>query len=150
MRTYPENTEALKTKHNFSFPIDKVKLELIESNIILRHDIAFLLLKNRILNSLKKEKLFVNKLSSESFLDKKFNQSDRLKIYKAIKNQLPQPVNKSAKSSLYSLFHLAEKPKIDTRTSTIKELIFDLIKQNRSTIKGEFETFFKQDIDNLK
>ena len=135
MRTYPENTEELKNKHNFSFPIDKEKLEFIHNNIILRHDIAFVFLKYRILNSLKKQNLFENGLYSESFLDKKFNQTDRLKVYKAIKNQLPQPVSESKKFSLYSLFHLNEKPKIDPRVLTIKDLIFDLIKQNRVTIK---------------
>jgi hypothetical protein len=150
MRTYPENTEDLKNKHNFSFPIDKQKLELIHNNIILRHDIAFVFLKHRILNSLKTQSLFENELSSDLFLDKKFNTTDRLKIYNAIKSQLPQPERAPKKLRLYSLFHLNEKPKIDTRALTIRDLICDLIKQSRVTIKGEFETFFKDELDNLK
>lgn len=150
MKTYPENTEELEKKHSFSFPLDNKKLELIHNNVILRNDIAFVFFKSRILNSLKMQNLFENELSNESFLDKKFNQTDRLKIYKAIKNQLPQPASESKKLSLYSLFHLNEKPKIDTRVLTIKDLICDLIKQNRVTIKGEFETFFKDELDNLK
>ncbi len=60
------------------------------------------------------------------------------------------PVSKRKKLSLHSLFHLNEEPKIDTRVLTIKDLIFDLIKQNRLTIKGEFETFFKHELDSLK
>lgn len=150
MRTYPENTEELEKKHSFSFPLDNKKLELIHNNVILRNDIAYVFFKYRILNSLKRQNLFENELSSESFLDKKFNQTDRLKIYKAIKNQLPMPVSKRKKLSLHSLFHLNEEPKIDTRVLTIKDLIFDLIKQNRLTIKGEFETFFKHELDSLK
>lgn len=150
MRTYPENTEELEKKHSFSFPLDNKKLELIHNNVILRNDIAYVFLKSRILNSLKMQNLFENELFSESFLDKKFNQTDRLKIYKAIKNQLPMPVSERKKLSLYSLFQLNEKPKIDTRVLTIKDLIFDLIKQHRLTIKGEFETFFKHELDNLK
>ncbi|WP_452601975.1 hypothetical protein [Pontimicrobium sp. MEBiC06410] len=150
MRTYPENTEELEKKHSFSLPLDNKKLELIHNNIILRNDIAYVFFKYRILNSLKRQNLFENELSSESFLDKKFNQTDRLKIYKAIKNQLPMPVSKRKKLSLHFLFHLNEEPKIDTRVLTIKDLIFDSIKQNRLTIKGEFETFFKHELDSLK
>ncbi|MGH1388418.1 hypothetical protein [Kordia sp.] len=150
MRTYPENIEELEKKHNFSFPLDNKKLELIHNNVILRNDIAYVFFKSRILNLLKMQNLFENELSSESFLDKEFNQTDRLKIYKAIKNQLPMPVSERKKLGLYSLFHLNEKPKIDTRALTIKDLIFNLIKQNRLTIKGEFETFFKHELDNLK
>ncbi|WP_299677118.1 hypothetical protein [uncultured Tenacibaculum sp.] len=150
MRTYPKNTEELEKKHNFSFPLDNKKLELIHSNIILRNDIAYLFFKSRILNSLQTQNLFKNELSSESFLNKKFNQTDRLKIYKAIKKQLPLEVGDRKKLSLYSLFNLNEKPKIDTRISTINDLIFDLIKKNRLIIKREFETFFKHELDNLK
>jgi len=150
MRTYPKNTEELEKKHNFSFPIDDKKLEFIRNNVILRNDIAYVFFKSRILNSLKMKNLFENELSSESFLDKKFNQADRLKIYKAIKNQFPLPVSERKKLSMYSLFHLHEKSKIDTRVLTIKELICDLIKQNRLTIKEEFKTFFKPELDNLK
>lgn len=94
--------------------------------------------------------LFKNELLSESFLDKKFNQTDRLKIYSAIKNQLPMLVSERNKLSLSSLFQLNKKSKIDTRILTIKDLIFDLIKQHRLTIKEEFETFFKYELDNLK
>lgn len=150
MRTYPENTEELKNKHNFSFPINKEKLELIHNNIILRHDIAFLFLKYSILNSLKKQNLFANELSSNPFLDKKFNTTDRLKIYNAIKKQLPQPVTEGKKLHLYSLFHLNEKPRNHTKILTIRDLIYDLIKQNKKTIKEEFETFFKDELENLK
>jgi len=149
MRTYPKNTEELEKKHSFCFPIDNKKLELIYNNVILRHDIAYVLLKSRILNSLKMHNLFENELFSELFLDKKFNQTDRLKIYKAIKNQLPMPVSERKKLSLYSLFQLNKKPKIDTRVLTVRDLIFDLIKQQRLTIKGEFKTFFKPELDNL-
>ena len=53
------------------------------------------------------------------------------------------PVSERNKLSLYSLFQLNEKPKIDSRVLTIKDLIFDLIKQHRLTINGDFETFFK-------
>lgn len=150
MRTYPENIEELEKKHSFSFPLDNKKLELIHNDVILRHDIAYVFLKSRILNSLKMQNLFENELFNESFLDKKFNQTDRLKIYNAIKNQLPMPVSERVKLSLYSLFQLIEKPKIDTSVLTIKELIFDLIKQHRLIIKGEFGTFFKHELDNLK
>lgn len=150
MRTYPENTKELEKKHSFSFPLDKKKLELIQNNVILRNDIAYVFLKSRILNSLKMQNLFENELFSESFLDKKFNQTDRLKIYKAIKNQLPVPVSERKRLNLPSLFQLNEKPKIDTRVLTLKDLIFDLIKQHRLTIKGEFETFFKHELENLK
>ncbi len=150
MRTYPENIKELEKKHSFSFPLDNKKLELIHNNVILRNDIAYVFFKSRILNSLKMQNLFENELSSESFLEEKFNQTDRLKIYKAIKNQLPLPISEKKKLSLYSLFKLNEKPKIDTRVLTIKALIFDLIKQNRLTIKREFETFFKNELDNLK
>ncbi|GGG32083.1 hypothetical protein GCM10011344_36250 [Dokdonia pacifica] len=74
------------------------------------------------------QNLFENELSSESFLDKKINQTDRLKIYKTIKNQFPVPVNERKKLSLYSLFYLNEKPNINSRLLTIKDLICDLIK----------------------
>ncbi|MGG8495790.1 hypothetical protein ACQY1Q_05200 [Tenacibaculum sp. TC6] len=150
MRTYPKNTKELEKKHSFSFPLDKTKLELIQNNVILRNDIAYVFLKSRILNSLKTHNLFESELFSESFLDKKFNQTDRLKIYNVIKNQLPMLVSERNKLSLSSLFQLNEKPKIDTRVLTIKDLIFDLIKQHRLTIKEEFETFFKYELDNLK
>lgn len=150
MRTYSENIAEIENKHDFRFPIDKEDLELIHNNIILRHDIAFVFLKYRILNSLKKQNLFENELSSDPFLDKKFNTTDRLKIYNAIKNQLPKPLRESNKSPLYSLFYLNKKPKIDTRVLTIRDLICDLIKQNRITIKAEFEAFFKNELDNLK
>ncbi|RBW61423.1 hypothetical protein DS884_03695 [Tenacibaculum sp. E3R01] len=150
MRTYPRNTKELEIKHSFSFPVDKTKLELIQNNVILRNDIAYVFLKSRILNSLKMHNLFENELFSESFLDKKFNQTDRLKIYNAIKNQLLIPVSKRNKLSLSSLFQLNDRPKIDTRVLTIKDLIFDLIKQYRLTIKGEFETFFKYELDKFK
>lgn len=83
-------------------------------------------------------------------MNKKFNQTDRLKIYKAIKKQLPPEVGDRKKLNLYSLFNLNEKPQIDTSISTINDLIFDLIKQNRLIIKREFETFFKHELDNLK
>ncbi|WP_431164854.1 hypothetical protein [Tenacibaculum halocynthiae] len=96
------------------------------------------------------QNLFENELFSESFLYKKFNQTDRLKIYKAIKNQLPMPVSERKKLSLSSLFQLNQKPKIDTKVLTIKNLIFDLIKQHRLTIKGEFETVFKHELDKFK
>ncbi|WP_348722511.1 hypothetical protein [Tenacibaculum sp. 190524A05c] len=150
MRTYPKNTKELEKKHCFSFPIDKTKLELIQNNVILRNDIAYVFLKSRILNSLEIHNLFENELFSESFLDQKFNQTDRLKIYNAIKNQFPMLVNKKTKLSLPSLFQLNKKTKIDTRVLTIKDLIFDLIKEHRLTIKEEFETFFKYELDNLK
>jgi hypothetical protein len=150
MRIYPENLDELEKKHSFSFPLDNKMLELIHKNVILRNDIAFIFFKSRIIDSLKMQNLFEKELFSESFLEKKFNQTDRLKIYKAIKNQLPQPVSESKKLSLYSLFHLNKKPKIDTSVLTIKDLICDLIKQNRVTIKSEFETFFKDELDNLK
>ncbi|WP_417799747.1 hypothetical protein [Tenacibaculum sp.] len=150
MRTYPNNTKELEKKHSFSFPLDKTKLKLIQNNVILRNDIAYIFLKFRILNSLKMHNLFENELFNESFLEKKFNQTDRLKIYSAIKNQLPTLVTERNKLNFSSLFLLNEKPKIDTRVLTIKDLIFDLIKQHRLTIKEEFETFFKYELDNLK
>ncbi|CAL2075529.1 conserved protein of unknown function [Tenacibaculum sp. 190524A02b] len=106
MRTYPENSKELEKKHNFSFPVSEQKLESIRSNIILRHDIAFLFLKSRILNSLKKQGLFENELLLDSFLDKKINTNDRLRIYNTIKNQLPLPVKEHEKLALYYLLLL--------------------------------------------
>ena len=204
MRTFPENIEEFKQKHSFSFPIDSEKLALIQNNIILRNDIAFLLLKSRILNSLKKQNLFENELSSESFLDKKFNNTERLKIYNAIKNHLPQPVRENKKLLLHSLFQLivfllpwiiyiittskedtlklfsftypkffvllyvigillvrgfnkvfgnyfnTKKTIVDIRALTIRDLIFALKKQNRLVIKENFDTFFKNELENLK
>lgn len=204
MRTYPENIKELEKKHSFSFPIDSIKLESIRHNIILRHDIAFLFFKSRILNSLKKQNLFKNELSNDSFLDKKFNTTDRLKIYNAIKKQLAQPIRNNKELLLYSLFHLGvfllpwiiyiiityteetfklfsftnsksfvflfiigillvigfnyifggffknDKSQIDIRVLTIRELICDLIKQNRIDIKENFEFFFKNELENLK
>ena len=149
MRTYPENIEELEKKHSFSFPIDDKKLELIFENIILRHDIAYIFFKSRILNLLKQQNLFENEIYSASFLNRKFNQTDRLKIYKAVKNQLPMLVRERKNWSLFSLFHLNEEPEINTSVLTIRDLIVDLIKRNRLTIKGEFETFFKHELDNL-
>ena len=46
MRTYPKNTKELETKHSFSFSVDKTKLELIQNNVILRNDIAYVFLKS--------------------------------------------------------------------------------------------------------
>ena len=204
MRTFPKNIEELNDKHSFSFPIDSEKLALIQNNIILRNDIAFLLLKSRILNSLKKQNLFENELSNESFLDKKFNNTDRLKIYKAIKNHLPKPVRERKKLLLHSLFQLivfllpwiiyaittskedtlklfsftypkyfvflyvigillvrgfnkvfvnyfyTKETIVDIRVLTIRDLIFALKKQNRLVIKENFDTFFKNELENLK
>ena len=101
MRTYPKSIKELEKKHSFSFPVDKEKLESIRNNIILRHDIAFLFLKSRILNSLKKQKDFENEISLDSFLDKKIENIDRIKIYNIIKNQIPLPVKEDEKLILY-------------------------------------------------
>jgi len=146
MRTYPKNTAELAKKHSFYFPIDNDKLKIIYNNTILRHDIAYIFLKSKILNSLKTYNLFENELFSESFLDKEFNQADRLKIYKAIKNLHPLLVIERNKLSLFSLFQLSDKPKIDTRVLTIRDLIFDLIKKHRLIIKEDFKTFFNDEL----
>lgn len=149
MRTYPKNIAEISEKHSFYFPIDNDKLKVIYDHTILRHDIAYVFLKSRILNSLKIHNLFENELFSDPFLDKEFNQADRLKIYRALKNEHPLLVIERNKLSLYSLFQLNEKPKIDTSVLTIRDLIVDLIKKHRFTIKEDFKTFFKEEINNL-
>lgn len=106
MRTYPENIKELEKKRNFVFPISKQKLESIRSNIILRHDLAFLFLKSRILNSLKERNDFKNEASLDSFLDKRIANKDRIKIYNTIKSQIPLPLKKDNKLFLYSLLLL--------------------------------------------
>lgn len=102
MRTYPENIKGLEKKHSFSFPINKQKLDSIHSNIILRHDIAFLFLKSRILNSLKEQNKFEDEVSLDSFLDKEIGKIDRIIIYNTIKDQIPLPIKEPVKSVLYS------------------------------------------------
>ncbi len=104
MRTYPENIEELEKKHSFSLPITQQKIESIRSNIILRHDIAYLILKSRILTSLKGLDEFENQVALDSFLDKKVDSKDRLKIYNRIKNQIPLPMKESKNLTLYFLF----------------------------------------------
>lgn len=101
MRTYPKNINDLEKKHGFSFPISKQDLESIHDDIILRHDLAFLFLKSRILNSLKNHNKFKNKISLDSFLDKKIDNQDRLKIYNTIKNNLPLPIKEDENLFLY-------------------------------------------------
>ncbi|WP_196887518.1 hypothetical protein [Aureivirga sp. CE67] len=149
MRTYPENIEELEKKHDFSFPINPQKLETIQSNLILRHDIAFLFLKLRIVNSLQEKNIFKNEANLDSFLDKKFDTSDRLKIYNAIKNNIVLSFKKEEKSLFHYLlnsFSRKEKPDIDTRVTTIREFICSIIKQHRIDIKENFELIFKKDI----
>ncbi|KAB1154250.1 hypothetical protein F7018_14870 [Tenacibaculum aiptasiae] len=106
MRTYPENIKELEKKHNFVFPISKQKLESIRNNIILRHDLAFLFLKSRILNSLKERDDFKKEASLDSFLDKRIANKDRFKIYNTIKSQIPLPLKENDKLFLYSLLIL--------------------------------------------
>ncbi len=106
MRTYPKDIKKLEEKHNFSFPLNQQKLERIQSDVILRHDIAYLFLKSRILNVLKEKEDFKNKVNHESFLDKKIGSTDRLKIYNIIKNKIHLSVHKSPLSSLYPYFIL--------------------------------------------
>ncbi len=106
MRTYPENSKELEKKHGFSFPIDKQKLEIIHDNLILRHDLAFLFLKSRTLNSLSQQNKFKNEVFLDSFLDKRFDSNDRLKIYNTIKDKIPLPVKEDEKLFLYYLLLL--------------------------------------------
>ncbi|WP_299838491.1 hypothetical protein [uncultured Tenacibaculum sp.] len=107
MRTYPKNITELEKKHDLSFPINKQKLDRIYSDIILRHDIAFLLLKSRILNALKEQSSFKDEVFLDSFLDKKFNSGDRLKIYNSIKDKMPLPVKEDKNMFLYFSILLA-------------------------------------------
>ncbi|TCI85542.1 hypothetical protein [Tenacibaculum sp. M341] len=102
MRTYPKDIKKLEEKHSFNFPINQQKLERIQSDVILRHDITFLFLKSRILNTLREKEEFKNRVTHESFLDKKIGSTDRLKIYNAIKNKVHLSVHKKgSRSSLY-------------------------------------------------
>lgn len=101
MRTYPENIKELEQKHKFSLPIDKQKLETIHNDIILRHDIAFLFLKSRILNSLKEEIKSSRDISLDSVLDKKIGNRDRKRIYNAISDKIPFPMGSLEKTGKY-------------------------------------------------
>lgn len=131
MRTYPENIIELEQKHNFSFPIDQAKLERIQIDIILRHDLVYVFLKYRILNAIKKQHIYEDEVFTNSFMDREFNQGDRIKIYKAFKNQLPL------------LFW-------DTGVLTIRTFICKIIGRNRNDIKAKFEVVFKDDIEKFK
>ena len=107
MRTYPKNIIELEKKHDLSFPVNQQKLDRIYSDLILRHDITFLLLKSRILNTLKEQSSFKDEVFLDSFLDKKFNSSDRLKIYNLIKGKMSLPVKEDKNMFLYFSILLA-------------------------------------------
>jgi len=106
MRTYPKNIKELEEKHNFSLPINEQKLETIRNDIILRHDFAFLFLKSRILNSLKEENKIKDDISLDSFLEKKIGNKDRIRIYNAIRDKIPFPMDSLEKSGKYYLLLL--------------------------------------------
>ncbi|MFC0878998.1 hypothetical protein ACE01N_20555 [Saccharicrinis sp. FJH2] len=101
MRTYPENIEQLEKKHNIRFPVSEKVLVLISENIILRHDLAFLFLKNRILELLKERN--ITNISLDSPFEILIGNRNQKRNFNALKEVIPFSLGQLERSIIFSL-----------------------------------------------
>ena len=106
MRTYPNNIKELVEKHDFILPINKNSEELLIKNIILRHDLAFLFLKERIFKVFSKLKETNNSITLESKIEQVIGNKRRKEIYNSIRKEIPFYTEGLKRSFIYYLIIL--------------------------------------------
>ncbi len=103
MRSHPENIEQLKSKHNFNFLFSDKELKTIKSDVILRHDISFLFLKNRIFSFSSKQPHLKESITLESKIKNLFSDKDRVKVYNDFEKVIPFYIEELEKPKTYYL-----------------------------------------------